>query len=246
MKGIPNFGNTCYFNSALQCLLQIPQLSNNFLTEYTGTCEFTKEYEKVVKSVSSDDTFIDVRPILKVFRTRFSQFSNMEPQDAQEALMCMMDALEPILKPFVTCKLLQETVCTSGKTVRKDETSVVSLAPKGDIETSLEHVTSWHAIENYEDDTGKVWNVAATRTIFEVFPEILILSTTHKSTLTVKEELANFQLFASCVHIGNQNGGHYVAFVRHEEKWYLLDDLRCVETQFPETCGHCILFYKLV
>jgi ubiquitin C-terminal hydrolase len=120
------------------------------------------------------------------------------------------------------------------------------MAPKGDVETSLEHVTSWQAIENYEDDAGKVWNVAATRTIFEVFPEILILSTTHKSTITVKEELANFQLFASCVHIGNQNGGHYVAFVRHKEKWYLLDDLRCVETQFPETCGHCILFYKLV
>ena len=249
MKGIPNFGNTCYFNSALQCLLQIPHLSNYFisLSEYTGSCEFTREYHKVVNSAwtSKTDTFIDIRPLLQVFRTRFCQFNNNDQQDAQEALMCMIELLEPIIKPFVTCKLLQETVCSSGKTILKDETAVVYLAPKGDLETSLTYMTKWNTLENYQDDEGKVWNVAATRTTFESFPEILIFSTTHKTTLTVKEQFSNFVLFASCVHVGSQRGGHYMAYTRHKGKWYLKDDLRCVETLFPETSGHCILFYKL-
>ena len=250
MKGIPNFGNTCYFNSALQCLLQIPHLSNYFLrlSEYTGTCEFTREYHKVVKIAwtSKIDRFIDVRPLLQAFRTRFCQFNNRDQQDAQEALMCMMELLEPIMKPFVTSKLVQETVCPSGKTKLKDETSVLSLAPRGDLEASLEHMTKWNTIDNYEDNDGKVWNVAATRTVFETFPEILILSLTHKTTLTVKESLGAFVLFASCVHVGNQNGGHYMAYTRHKGKWYLKDDLMCVETMFPETSGHCILFYKVL
>ena len=249
MKGIPNFGNTCYFNSALQCLLQIPQLSNYFITaDYTGPCEITREYQKVVRSAwtSKTDRFIDVRPLLGLFRTRFSQFANGDPQDAQEALMCMMDLLEPVLKPFVTSKLVQETVCPSGKTTLKDETSVVSLAPKGDIETSFTHMTKWNTIDNYEDNDGKVWNVAATRTVFESFPEILIVSMTHKTTVTVNESLGAFVLFASCVHVGSQRGGHYMAYTRHKGKWYLKDDLQCVETMFPDTSGHCILFYKLL
>jgi len=51
MKGLPNYGNTCYFNSALQCLLQIPQLSNYMILN-TFQCEqeFTIEYQKIVKT----------------------------------------------------------------------------------------------------------------------------------------------------------------------------------------------------
>jgi len=157
----------------------------------------------------------------------------------------MMDLLEPIMKPFVTCKLLQETACTSGRTSINDETTIVSLAPKEDIETSLKTMTEWHTIENYEDNDGKVWNVAVTRTIFESFPEILILSTTHKTALRVREQLSNYVLFASCVHMGTQRSGHYAAYTKHKGKWYLKDDLQCEEVEFPETYGHCILFYKL-
>ena len=247
MKGIPNFGNTCYFNSALQCLLQIPQLSNYFITaDYTGPCEITREYQKVVRSAwtSKTDRFIDVRPLLGLFRTRFSQFANGDPQDAQEALMCMIDILEPIVKPMMNCVLVQETVFPGGKKTIQDETTVVTVAPKEDIETSLKNMTKWNTIENYEDDAGKVWNVAATRTTFEKFPSILVVSTTHKTTLTVQENLAHLELFASCVHVGSQRGGHYMAYTKHKGQWYLKDDLTCSETTFPETSGHCILFYK--
>jgi ubiquitin C-terminal hydrolase len=247
MKGIPNFGNTCYFNSALQCLLQIPQLSNYFITtDYTGPCEITREYQKVVRSAwtSKTDRFIDVRPLLGLFRTRFSQFANGDPQDAQEALMCMIDVLEPIVKPMMNCVLVQETVFPGGKKTIHDETTVVTVAPKEDIETSLKNMTKWNTIENYEDDAGKVWNVAATRTTFEKFPSILVVSTTHKTTLTVQENLAHLELFASCVHVGSQRGGHYMAYTKHKGQWYLKDDLTCAKTPFPHTSGHCILFYK--
>jgi len=248
MKGIPNFGNTCYFNSALQCLLQIPNLSNYFiLKDYIGPCEFTREYQKLVKSawIIKSDRYIDTRPILKIFRTRFFQFANDDQQDAQEALMCMLELLEDIIKPLITCKLVQETVCTFGKTILKDETMVLTLAPKETLEKSLEDFTKWNTLEDYEDNDGKVWNVAATRTIFEEFPKVLIISLTHKQTIQVSEQLDKYELFASCVHVGNQNGGHYMAYTRHKGKWYLKDDLQCVESAFPETSGHCILFYKL-
>ena len=248
MKGIPNLGNTCYFNSVLQCLLQVPHLSNYFiLSDYSGPCEITRAYQEVVRSawVHKTDTHVDPRTLLYHFRTRFSQFATSGQHDAQEALMCFLDVLEPIAKPVTTCKLLQETVCPGGKNVLKDETSIITVAPKENIEESLKHLTDWNTVERYEDATGRVWNVAATRTVIEKFPHVLILSTTHKQIITVKEHLGNFVLFASCVHIGTQKFGHYVAYTKHKGRWYLKDDLSSVEVQFPETSGHCILFYKL-
>jgi hypothetical protein len=156
----------------------------------------------------------------------------------------MIDVLEPIVKPFINCVLVQETVYPEGRKTVKDETTVVTVAPKDDIEASLKHMTKWHTIENYQDDSGKVWNVAATRTMFESFPRVFIVSTTHKTDLRVNERLAHLELFASCVHVGSQRGGHYAAYTKHKGQWYLKDDLTCVKTQFPETSGHCILFYK--
>jgi ubiquitin C-terminal hydrolase len=247
MKGIPNFGNTCYFNSVLQCLLQVPDISNFFiLNDYKGDCEFTQEYQKVVKSawVTKADTFIDPRNLLKLFRNRFKQFDTTEPHDAQEALMCMLDMLEPVTKSFVECKLVQETVCPSGKTVCKDVTSVLSLAPMNTLEESLKQFSEWQSIDGYKDNTEKVWNVAVTRTVIESFPKIFILSLTQKKTIKVSERMGSLVLFASCVHAGSQNGGHYVSFTKHKGKWYLKDDLRCVESPFPEVSGHTILFYR--
>ena len=247
MKGIPNFGNTCYFNSVLQCLLQVPDISNFFiLNEYKGDCEFTKEYQKVVRSawVNKEDSFIDPRNLLKLFRNRFKQFDNTDPHDAQEALMCILDILEPVTKSVVECKLVQETVCPSGKTVCKDVASVLSLAPRDTLEESLIQFSKWQNIEGYKDQNEKVWNVAVTRTLFKSFPRIFILSLTQKKTIKVPEHLGPFVLVASCVHAGSQNGGHYVSFTKHKGKWYLKDDLQCAESPFPEVSGHTIVFYR--
>jgi ubiquitin C-terminal hydrolase len=235
MKGMPNFGNTCYFNSVLQCLLRVAPV--------TGDSEFLQEYQKLFKS-GDEQSFIDTREVLKLFRNRFKQFDNGDQHDASEALICLLELLEPEVKDLVTSKLLQETVCTSGKTVRKEETSVVTLAPHNEnIEDAFKRFTEWNTLDNYEDDNGKVWNVAVTRTLFECLPKVLIVSVTHKTNLKIHEFLGSFELVATCVHAGNHMSGHYGAFIKHDEKWFLMDDLQYAETPFPDEGGHCILFY---
>ena len=61
MHGFYNNGNTCYFNSAIQLLLRIHELSSHILkTEYTGDCDFTNKYKELVKIYFQNEKFLKI------------------------------------------------------------------------------------------------------------------------------------------------------------------------------------------
>ena len=271
MKGIINLGNTCYFNSALQCLLQVPPLSNLLiLKRYVGECAFTSEYQNLVKIAWIDKSNILYNPshLLSVFREKYPAFNNSQPHDAQECLMCILDLLEraigTIVKQIFYGEIIQETVCKSGKSTRVEDFTVHMLTPDAtetEIEKILHKTQKWSALDDYRDNGGRVWSVAATRHVFWSLPKILILSFPLRQKVTLKEEidLANFvhpeskipnthyELFAMSKHFGRgQNNGHYSAFTKHKGQWYLKDDdiVKPVDG-CPLSEHHYLVFYKL-
>ena len=120
MKGLTNLGNTCYFNCALQCLLQTPVLSNHFIKHsYHGECEFTREYGSFVKKYWTDKETKMENPkkLLGLFRGKFKQFDNSQEHDAQESLMCILDMIEnaiPCVKDMFYGTLTKEVIYPNG------------------------------------------------------------------------------------------------------------------------------------
>jgi len=215
-----NYGNTCYFNSALQCLKRI--------------------------SCVPDDHW----ELLCRFRTRFSQFTAGPPHDAQEALMCLIDLLDT---KDIQGTMLQEVVCRAGTIRTEVLTTVVSVS--GETCTTLgECLTkyqTWTQINGYTDTWGTTHNVSAFRTIFWKLPKFFIVSLNQKMFVTVSEILeingAEYELVASCIHLGNEDGGHYVALIKELTGWFLKDDERNIELEgFPCRHTHYIVFYKLL
>ena len=163
--------------------------------------------------------------------------------------MCLLDVLDT---PVTKFEMIQETACKAERT---------RIFPKMTMYTGLlDGIERWCGIENFEDSKGVTHPLAATRTLFWTLPKILILSLTVKTVVTLEEDLdiakwvhceskdrnrTKYKLFATCIHSGSQNGGHYSAFTKHRDQWYLKDDDAVSKVDsYPKTCGHHIMFFK--
>lgn len=270
MKGLDNLGNTCYFNSSLQCLFQVPQLSNfMILKNYTGNDEFIKEYQSLVRKVwVSEGGSITPNKLLELFRKRWPQFNSDDQHDSQEAFLCLLDILDKslcdVIKFIFYSKVIQETVHKNGRSIKTESTPVTILSSKSGetLEQSLKRHQDWSVLEGFKDDNGVVHHVATTRTLFWELPKILVFTTRmYGEKVKVKvSELLNmkpfmakgsasknikYELFACCKHHGSAHGGHYVAYTKHRGEWYIKNDGLCMKTSLPTEDYFYVLLYKV-
>ena len=107
--GLMNIGNTCYMNSALQCLLNTVPLVSYFLS-YKYFLDLNPEnilgaHGKVAGAFSAltqaywNQSMKTIRPsyFKQVIGQQFDQFSGFNQQDSQELLSCVLDALVCVL-----------------------------------------------------------------------------------------------------------------------------------------------------
>lgn len=255
MKGLENYGNTCYFNTTLQCLLYIPILSNHFIrSPYTGDCEFTKAYSDLVKMYwTKGKEYIKVQTIIDLFRQKFPRFTPHKQHDVQETILCIIDILEksrPEIKEWFYGKKIQETVWPSGKSMNEEIFSVHLVTPVGkDMGQMLDKSTDWNTIDNFEDTEGKVHNLATTRMVFSKLPKILMISFDRKSHIQIIEKIIigdyEYNLTSCAVHVGIQDDGHYVSFVKRRNKWFLANDESIEEHDLPKEASFYMMFYTM-
>jgi len=259
MHGFSNIGNTCYFNSAIQILLNTYETSRHILeNKYTGKCGFTLAYENLVHIYfkTRETKVFTIGPILKEFVKVFPRFKIGEPHDAQDALFCIIDTLEkgyPYIKKIVYGETTQITISPVGKNITKNPFCIHILNMDRDIKNvkkMIEESHKWNTIEDYVDDEGKKHNVATTRNIFSVYPKTLFVSFDKKSFVEIDENLNlnnhKYELKSSIVHKGIQFGGHYMSITKFNDDWIIQDDDKLGKLhEFPKRDNHFVLVYNL-
>jgi len=242
MRGLWNLGNSCYFNTAVQCLAHVPPLTKYlFDTEYTGPCNITREYQKVVKQLFIKDKTDPVSPsdLFGAFRVRYPEFADGRQHDAQEVILHLIDVFEQSLgKPFITDLFngeeTQVTAWNGGNSeVRNTFTTLLlDVTEPCRLQDLIKDRTDPISIENYKDDSGRVHETATVQTRVTRWPKFTNFSFSmydYKFPIEIPLEFEGLKLFACVMHQGHRNGGHYALLVRRFDKWYVKDDERVGE-----------------
>jgi len=259
MHGFTNLGNTCYFNSAIQTMLHIHEISSHILdNKYTGDCKFTHAYEHLVHIYfkTQESKAFTIGPILLEFVKIFPRFIIGRPHDSQDALFCIIDILEKsytYIKELVYGEITQITISPVGKNTIKIPFCIHILNVKQnvkDLNIMIEESRKWNTLDDYVDNNGKKHNVATTRNIFSGYPKILFISFDKKSYVKIDEQLKIenniYELRSTIIHKGIQYGGHYMSTTKLGDDWIIQDDDTLGKLkQFPKEDNHFILVYNL-
>jgi len=237
MRGLWNLGNTCYFNTAVQCLAHVPPLTKHFFdNEYEGPCDVTKEYQKIVKQLFLKGKTDPVSPsdLIGAFRIRFPDFADGQQHDAQEVILHLIDLFEhSIGKEFIMDLFngteAQETMWEDGmSTIRTPFTTLLlDVSEPCRLNDLLEDRIEPIPIENYKDERGKTYEAAMVRNRIEKWPKFISFSFSmydYKFPIEIPLEFEGRKLFACVLHQGHKNGGHYALLVKRFDKWYIKDD----------------------
>lgn len=250
-RGLLNLGNTCYFNTAIQCLAHVPSLTNRFLRDgpYESNCTVTREYSMLVRNMWNTRYTDPVNPseLLNAFQTKCPQFTPGHQHDTHEAVLALMDILENSLGLSYMRPLFygteEQTVTYPKGTSWKAETFMTLFVRNPE---HLANYSKHQILDGYEDNDGNKYNVAALESKVTETGHCLVVNFTEKTTADqIPETYQNMHLFALVIHWGMLHGGHYAAFLKHKKQWRLVDDDSVREVDAPDKGTPCSMaWYK--
>jgi len=111
--GLQNLGNTCFFNSVLQCLVQTPHLRATFVRPaFRPEPQLTRAFHSLLLQVwSKRGVSVSPHSLLAEVIRKAPQFRGGRQQDSHELLRCLLDGMQE--EELVRIKALQAALSSA-------------------------------------------------------------------------------------------------------------------------------------
>lgn len=182
ITGLKNRGNTCYLNTSIQCLNNLPLLtdyfiSNKYMIDMNNRCHelkgkktneiiLSREYGKLIKAIWTSTSSIEPKTFHEVIQNFGVKFEGYEQQDSQEVLALVLDYLHEGLKYDV------------------------EITYNGKIENSLDKIVV-ESINNWKNDLQNKYSIIAELFFGQFINKIISCEESNKDELISKK----FEMF---------------------------------------------------
>ena len=256
----PNLGNTCYFNSVLQCFIYNQEFQNN-LNELK---ELSIELSKIKFDLILDNRYLalfyNIKPL-----THFFPFKRFEQQDAHECILSFLDLIKEKdnLYHGETKTTVRCLKCKNVKNIFEEFNSINLNVPREN--TNLTELFVKYLDKETHDDPDNLYfcetcksnepfekkinlNKLPTNIIFVLKRynvDKIHTEVTFQNIIKIKHfnEIKEYTLKSIINHTGNLHNGHYTNYVIINDDCFFIDD-DCIKKE-PYKCKDAyVLFYE--
>ena len=236
VNGLPNLGNTCYFNSTIQSLVLNKNIISLILSinEDFELKDFIKNYHQGI---------IKMELLFEMIRKENKNFRITRQQDASELLIMILDMIEKktnkiMFSGYFGINIKQGIICTNCKNVSNSnsQNNLLFLPIKDTLEESIinfEELDFLKEDNKYHCDICKDKYIGIKKNKIDLNNLPLNVGIVIKRfenmrkdnrKIKVPLEIKNRKLKSIIIHYGSLNGGHYINITRMNNLWLLLND----------------------
>ncbi|KAF7674345.1 putative ubiquitin carboxyl-terminal hydrolase 8 [Astathelohania contejeani] len=274
--GLANIQCSCYFNSSFQCLISHEDFMKYF--NYQGNEKLFRYTQKLIRMLKKTSPSIRMikNVLAEVKNSKKHNYSGHMQEDAQEFIQDYLNQLSASIFAMKKVSLIKEfeyslkhiSKCTTCENAKEHiiTGSIMFISNCKNIINGLQNELNDEKLTIHCEQCknnklfvqSKIWENLPNILLIGYRVEYNFIKTMKKIhySIEINDHLIindiKYVLFGFIKHLGNlQNSGHYIAYTKRENAWYLFDDNKVIEIKSDNLISLLkmnepyLLFYKI-